>query len=1601
MERRLLLSTYVVTSPADGTEGNTLRWAILQVNADTQPDTIRFDIPGSGVQSIQLSAPLPTIVNPVVIDGTTQPSYQSSPLIQLDGSQLGADSNGLVISAGNSTVQGLAIVGFSGSAIVLNSLGGNVVAADYLGVLASGTQAGSNGTGISITGCSSNTIGGSSAGSANVISGNIGNGIVIESGNGPSANNDIFGNLIGTTSTGSGALANGQCGIAIEGASGTQIGFPAVGSGNTIAGNVGPGIELSSGATGTVIQNNSIGVAADGKTLVGNKSDGILLDDAPQSQVGGTDRYEGNVIGGNLGNGINTSGDTTGLLVEGNFIGTDPTAMLNLGNRDNGVNLGSSANTIGGTSAGAGNTIDFNGTGYAGSGVQLVGDVDQDEILSNSIYGNAGLGINLGNGPTANHAAGTPGPNDYQNYPTLVLVQSDGSSTSIQGTLLSIPNTAFLLQFFANPTQDPSGFGQGKKLIDSFGVQTDEDGNVTFTVPIAAGTAAGQYISATATDPAGNTSEFSLDVAAQGEVDLILSVEATPSPVLAGDELTYAVTVTNQGDIPAQGVLLTDQLPASVSMVSQALTQGGFLSPNGTNPLTADLGTIPVGSSATLTVVVQTSAQSVGTITDSASVSSEDTDGNFGDLAATVNTTVLAAADLSVALTASANPVLLGSDLTYTMDVSNLGPDAASDATATLPLGSGLTFVSASSSTGTVTYTGGQVVADLGDLAMSGQASVQVVVQVETVGNLSETATVSSDIPDPDLSNNSATVTTEADPSADLGVTIAASPIPVAANHDFAYTVAVTNAGPSSGSNVVVTDSLPLGVTFVSASSDQGVTPTFSNGVVTLTIPTLNPNATANLTVEVDPTVSAGSTLTDTASVAGQEADPNPANNTATLMTPVEGASDLAVTAAAQPAAVYVGQNLTYTLNVSNNGPDNEPDAVLTCPLPPDVALVSAGSSQGQAPSLADGLMTADLGALAAGQTARATLVVIPQAAAAGTLTTSFSVAGENLDPMPSNNSARASVEVTPAADLAVTISPGAAAPCNQEDWTFTVTVSDLGLSNATGVTAAAPLPPNVQLISATSSQGPAPTVQAGMVSAALGAIAAGSSATVTLVVMPEAVGSMPLAASATANEFDPNLANNQTSVSVSVSPSANLAVSLVPQDQTVLTGQSFTFTVTVDNTGPNPATNVVLSLPLSTDVVFDSSTSSQGTTGLNAGQVVAQLGSLNPGSNATVVVVVTAAAQGTITQSATATAAENQLDSADETATAMATVLESAGILQFGSADVAVPETAGIARFLVVRTDGSQGAVTVNYQTIAVNATPGLDFTPTSGTLSFASGQTTGTILVPVLADPWDDHDECVDVVLGSPRGGANLGPLTTALLTIIDVDPDVTPLQVSQLSWTGTSRSITSVSMSFTAPLDPSFALNPADYQLVALGAGNRAVPFTPSTYNALTHTVTLVPAAPLSSGQYYEIQVVGSGPAAIRDVAGNLLAGAANGLAGSNYVASFAQGTRLKYVDNAGNQVTLKLSGAGYMEQIRDSSGEGVLLDLIGAVPHGSTLSGTVRSTSSHASAKSVQTSGKTDLGTIQGLGSFGAVKVLLTSPPFYVNQYPFQKHGRGVL
>jgi photosystem II stability/assembly factor-like uncharacterized protein len=193
----------------------------------------------------------------------------------------------------------------------------------------------------------------------------------------------------------------------------------------------------------------------------------------------------------------------SGAVVQGNFIGTDATASLALGNQRTGILLdgGASSSLIGG------NVIAFNQQpGVALQDATTAGNA----IQANSIFSNGGLGIDLGrDGVTVNHTGGsTTGPNHWQNQPILQTA-SPGDSTTVTGTLNGLPNTTFQLDFYASSAPDLSFFGQGQRYLATVPVSTDATGNVRFSLTVPAATNTGEWLTATATDSAGNTSEFS------------------------------------------------------------------------------------------------------------------------------------------------------------------------------------------------------------------------------------------------------------------------------------------------------------------------------------------------------------------------------------------------------------------------------------------------------------------------------------------------------------------------------------------------------------------------------------------------------------------------------------------------------------------------------------------------------------------------------------------------------------------------------------------------------------------------------------------------------------------------------------------------------------------------------------------------------------------------------------------------------------------------------------------------------------------------------------------------------------------------------------
>jgi N-acetylglucosamine-6-sulfatase len=273
-------------------------------------------------------------------------------------------------------------------------------------------------------------------------------------------------------------------------------------------------------------------------------------------------------------------------------------------------------------------------------------------------------------------------------------------------------------------------------------------------------------------------------------------------------------------------------------------------------------------------------------------------------------------ADLSLTKADSPDPAYVGEDLTYTLTVANAGPDPAEEVTVSDALPAGAAFVSASATQGSCEQTGGTVDCSLGTLASAASATVTIVVRPTTPGTLSNTASVTSTTADPAPANNSDTETTEvAVPAADLSLNKADSPDPAYVGEDLTYTLTVANAGPNAGQQVAVSDPLPTGVTYVSASASQGSC-SQAAGTVDCSLGTLANAASATVTIVVRPTTPG--TLSNTASVTSTTADPAPANNSDTETTEIQGARPNIVVVMTDDQAALDGRLLQFQPKVKS-----------------------------------------------------------------------------------------------------------------------------------------------------------------------------------------------------------------------------------------------------------------------------------------------------------------------------------------------------------------------------------------------------------------------------------------------------------------------------------------------------------------------------------------------------------------------------------------------------------------------------------------------------------------------------------------------------------
>jgi uncharacterized repeat protein (TIGR01451 family) len=645
-------------------------------------------------------------------------------------------------------------------------------------------------------------------------------------------------------------------------------------------------------------------------------------------------------------------------------------------------------------------------------------------------------------------------------------------------------------------------------------------------------------------------------------------------------------------------------------------------------------------------------------ITNTATVSAAEFDPNTANNTDAEDTNVTPEADLTIAKSDSPDAVDAGATLTYTLSVNNLGPSTATNVSVTDTLPMGVTFVSATGTGWTCNEASGTVTCTRPSLAMGLAPDITITVTAPSEGGtITNNVSVTAAEFDPNNANNSDSENTDVTPVADLSVAKADSPDPVNVSSALTYTLNVSNAGPSTAANVSVADTLPMGVTFVSASG-TGWACNEAGGVVTCTRASLAPGAAPAITIDVTAPATAG-TITNNVSLTSATNDPDAANNMASQDTTVQVMVDFdpELTDAADP--VLAGENITYTASIMNPAAFDIPNLSMTITLDGTLVPGMTTPSQGTCGAPVANVITCDLGTLAGSGTATVTVVAMTTAASVPSVNSSATVSSPAVvDPNPGNDVAGETTTVNPAVDLSIVKSDSPDAVTAGNNLTYTLAVSNAGPSDATSVEVTDTLPAGVSFVSA-SGTGWSCGASMGVVTCTRATLAPGAAPDITLIVAvaPDTRGTLSNTASVSSAETDTNAGNNSDTADTAVNASADLAIVKTDSPDPVVEGANLTYTLAVMNNGPSSATNVSVTDTLPVGVTFVSAGGTGWTCNQSMGTVTCTRATLAPGAAPDITIVVMPPTAGSISNTASITATETDGVAANNSSTAMTTV--------------------------------------------------------------------------------------------------------------------------------------------------------------------------------------------------------------------------------------------------------------------------------------------------------------------------------------------------------
>ncbi len=704
-----------------------------------------------------------------------------------------------------------------------------------------------------------------------------------------------------------------------------------------------------------------------------------------------------------------------------------------------------------------------------------------------------------------------------------------------------------------------------------------------------------------------------------------LAVTKSADPVVDGNIATYTIVTTNNGPSVARDVQVTDPVPAALSFVSAATTQGSCTVAGSPATVTCEAGDLAPGGTTAVTVRAQTPADGSGRgASNTATATSSTTDPAPGNNSATYVLPTASQADLSLSKTVLPNPVVAGETVTWRLTAHNNGPSLANTVTITDTVPERVGGVVATTSTpgaSCAPVSGNEVSCTVSTLGPDDDLVVEVtgtVAPSSPTGSLANSASVAAASPvDPSTDNNTAAASTEVVARADLVVT-KTGPATLTAGTSGSWDVTVRNDGPSTASTVRLVDNVPSGITVVgSSSAPAGTSCSVVDGALVCPVGDLAPGDAVTVTVtgRVGSSVAAGTTLVNTAAASSGTPDADGADNSDEHSTTVAERSDVRLAKASDPATLVPGTTSTYLLTATNDGPSDARGVVVTDTLDADLAVLEA-SVPGGTCDVTGQTVTCHLAVLPpdASSVARIRVRVAPERRTPLTNTASVMTPSDDT---PANDTASTTSTVEPNADLEVVTTASATRLAAGESLTYTLTVVDSGPSAAEDVTLDDTFPADVVPGSVTTTAGTC-TVTGQRLQCALGQVLPGTPAIVTVdaSTSPAATpGTRTNTATVASSTADADPDDNTAAVAVDLVARVDVQVAKSADSSSFVPGRSVSWTIRFTNAGPSTARGVVVTDTVPDAVTITSAVHGTATPCTITGQLVScDLGDRAPG---------------------------------------------------------------------------------------------------------------------------------------------------------------------------------------------------------------------------------------------------------------------------------------------------------------------------------------------------------------------------------------------------